>query len=679
MRFAAPHRPVRAPACTLLRVRGSRPVVFGTAGHIDHGKTTLVRALTGHDCDRLDEEKRRGITIVLGFAPFVLPDGREASFIDVPGHERFVRTMLAGAGGIDVALLVVSAEEGVMPQTREHLAILELLAVPRLVVALTRCDVVEPELRELAALDVADRLATTPWPDATIHAVSALTGEGIEALRAALVAAAAPVADPDADLRSGPHEAAFRLPIDRQFPKRGFGTVVTGTAWSGTVKVGQAVEIGPGSMQARVRGLQVHGRAVEEAHAGSRVAINLQGVEVGDLAAGSWVLAPGSGAPSSALDVEIRILADAPRPVESGDHLRVHHGTAEVLATVLLLPPRAAEGAPEALLPGDAARARLLLASPLLCRAGDRFVLRAESPVVTVGGGRVLDPCPPDLRRRQHEGHAAWLDVLADPASTLEARLGAVLGRHVGSALGRAQLRPYLEPGADLDAALDGCVTSGSAVRVAGEPPTWTSTLPVAAWVEPARVYLASFHEAHPLLPGALIGDLRSGLATRVVVPAFEALLPVLVAALGARLRSNRVALPTFDEAPSPVLRAQLDAAVSAIDLAGLGPPAWTDVVAHLGLPPDSLSYLVDRGEVVRIAEDYHLSRRQLSMLATKVVQFFDRGAATLSPAEFKGISGLSRRHAIPLLEHLDRGRLTSRQGDLRLLRDRLAFTHSSG
>src|SRR5205814_2000904 len=395
--------------------------VIGTAGHIDHGKTALVKALTGVDTDRWEEEKRRGITIDLGFAPLPLGDDVHASVVDVPGHEGFVRNMLAGATGIDVALLVVAADEGLMPQTEEHLAIVELLGVRRGIPVITKRDLAEPEWLDLVQSEVRERLqrSRVRWEPAI--AVSALTGAGLDELRSALQR----VAD---DLIERPAEDLFRLPIDRVFAVAGAGTVVTGTTWTGTVAVGDAVRLLPLEREVRVRSIEVHGQAADRAVPGRRTALALVGVEKSELARGDVAVTGGGWRASTMFDAAVELLSTARKPIGSRTRLRVHLGTAEVLARVVQV---------RSIGPGERGLARLVLETPLVARGGDRFVLRSFSPVTTIGGGVVLDPFPPQrtrLRRRRiaaDQTPAQRLDALVAEAGlagvatdTLAVRLG---------------------------------------------------------------------------------------------------------------------------------------------------------------------------------------------------------------------------------------------------------------
>ncbi|MBI4839975.1 MAG: selenocysteine-specific translation elongation factor, partial [candidate division NC10 bacterium] len=362
-----------------------RHLIIGTAGHIDHGKTTLVKALTGIDTDRLKEEKERGISIELGFAFLRLPDGVQAGIVDVPGHERFVKTMLAGVGGIDLVILVIAADEGVMPQTREHLHICALLQVKRGLVALTKSDLVEAEWLEMVRADIVETLKGTFLDGCPVVPCSATTGQGLPELLQAIQDQAA-AAEPKRT------EGTVRLPVDRVFTIKGFGTVITGTLWSGTLAVGDEVAILPADLRSRVRRLQVHGQTVERAVAGQRTAVNLPGLEVSQIERGDVLCLPGTLHSSETFDATLSLLPDAPRPLVNRARIRFHLGTSERLARVVLLDR-------EELQPGGQAYVHLRLETPSAALPADRYVIRSYSPAVTIGGGSILDPNPPRERR----------------------------------------------------------------------------------------------------------------------------------------------------------------------------------------------------------------------------------------------------------------------------------------
>jgi len=462
-----------------------RRFVAGTAGHIDHGKTALVKALTGVDTDRWEEEKRRGITIDIGFAPLPLGEGIQASVVDVPGHEGFVRNMLAGATGIDVALLVIAADEGIMPQTEEHLAIVELLGISRGIPVLTKRDTVEPEWLELVRADVVKRLATSRVRWDPPVATSALTGEGLDELRTALRRVAE-------DLTERPAQDLFRLPIDRVFAVAGAGTVVTGSTWSGSVAIGKSVRLLPLDREARVRSIEVHGQGAERAVPGRRTALALVGVSKEELERGDVAVTGEGWRATTVLDAAVELLPTARKPVGSRTRVRVHLGTAEVLARVVQT---------RAISPGESGLARLLLERPLVARGRDRFVLRSFSPVTTIGGGVVLDPFPPRrparLRQRRlavTQAPAERLQILAD-----EAGLSGVLA-------GDLPVRLGVLPG-DVDGVV---ATAGKALLTCG--PWLVARAAVTREVARVTELVQRHHKEHPLEPGMSLQALRAAL-----------------------------------------------------------------------------------------------------------------------------------------------------------------------
>ncbi|MEK7316650.1 MAG: selenocysteine-specific translation elongation factor, partial [Candidatus Eisenbacteria bacterium] len=508
-----------------------RPVVIGTAGHIDHGKTALVRRLTGIDTDRLKEERERGISIDLGFAHLALPSGRQVAIVDVPGHERFVKNMLAGATGVDIVLLVVAADEGVMPQTREHLAIVELLDVRRGVVALTKSDLVAPELAEAAREEVAALLAPGPLRDAPIVPVSSVTGEGIDALLAMLEAAVASLPERDA-------EGAVRLPVDRVFSIEGIGTVVTGTLWSGSVHPADALELLPAGHAVRVRQVEVHDHAVPKAVAGQRSAIAIHGVNRQDVSRGEWLVTPGRFLATSVLDARLRLLDTCERTLEDRTRVRVHLGASETLARIVLL-----EGIP--LEPGEVALAQLRLEEPVVAIPGDRLVIRAYSPSVTIAGAVVLDA---HATRRARLDDAALRRLHAFEHGTLAERVAllAAEGEGAGVRAADAALRLAVAPEAAMAAARE-----AKQLRLlrAGRYLTdeaWKGT------AERIAKAVARFAETHKLREGIGKGELKSLLARDVEGGVFDEALESLVAAKTLALRGDRVSLPDAGPVLSP-------------------------------------------------------------------------------------------------------------------------------
>ena len=605
-------------------------MIIGTAGHIDHGKTALVQALTGVDTDRLPEEKRRGITIELGFAPLELDGIGTVGIVDVPGHEAFVRTMLAGATGIDLALLVIAADEGPMPQTREHLSILSLLGVRGGVVALTKSDLVEPEWLALVEEDVRELLAPTPLRDAAIVAASALRGEGLGELRAALARAAATVPARAAD-------DLFRMPLDRAFTVRGTGTVVTGTVWSGTLRRDETVRLMPGARSARVRTLQRHGGTVEQIRPGERAAVALVGVEVGEIPRGSVIVGGSGWAPTTVLRAEVALLDTVASPLEPRTRVRFHLGTADIGARVVT--------GPGALLPGVRMPARLILEAPVVARAGDRFVLRTPSPAMTIGGGVVEDPLPPHRRAR-----GAGL-----PGSASE-HLGRLLTE--ASTLGLdADLLPVragISPGeaGELVAGMAGAV-----LRIG-------SRLYATAAAASVRLELIAavddHHRRHPLEWGAPLQAVRGRLSG-----AAELLDAVTAAALAAGeiiVDGGLVRRAGWVPSLTPGEEATRSHLIGAIQAAGLEPPSVGELQLTFGERTPALLRLVERtGAILPVEPDRYYDRGVLERLIGDVRTRMEPGRE-YGPGEMRELIGVSRKYLIPLLEYFDRSGVTIRR-----------------
>ena len=623
-----------------------RRFVIGTAGHIDHGKTALVKALTGVDTDRWEEEKRRGITIDLGFAPLPLGDDVQASVVDVPGHEGFVRNMLAGATGIDVALLVIAADEGIMPQTEEHLAIVELLGVRRGIPVITKRDLVDAEWLELVQGEVAARLAASRvrWERAV--AVSALTGEGLDELRGALGRVAA-------DLVERPAADLFRLPIDRVFAVAGAGTVVTGSTWSGGVAVGESVRLLPLGRDVRVRSIEVHGESAARAVPGRRTALALVGVDKSELARGDVaVTGPGWHA-TGMLDAAVELLRGAHKPLASRTRVRVHLGTAEVLARVVQT---------RAIGPGETGPARLVLETPLVARGGDRFVLRSFSPVTTIGGGVVLDPFPPQrtrLRRRR---------IVPDqtPAQRLEALV--------------------------VEAGLAGVATDTLAVRLGVAPRRVTNVIAevgdgllalgemlvasAAVTAEAARLaeVLRRHHKEHPLDPGMSLQALRATVGGGAASSPPPAAVVDAVLEQGVRGRKLEIVesvarLPGWRPAFDARASGARDQVARRVAEAKWQVPTVAELERELPNAPVRavLAHLAREGVVEQMDQERYAAAPALAEFrAVLEATLTELGSAT--PAELRDRLGLTRKYLIPLLEWADRRGVTRRAGDARVL-----------
>ena len=609
-------------------------MIIGTAGHIDHGKSTLVTALTGRPMDRLAEERRRGITIDLNFAPLELGAGRVAGIVDVPGHEDFVRTMVAGASGIDLALLVIAADEGIMPQTTEHLAVLEHLGVPVGIPVVTKADLVDPEWLELVLLEVAERLAGSSVAFAPPIAVSARTGQGVSELRERIGAQQAAVR-PSGDL--------FRLPVDRAFSVAGVGTVVTGTSWSGRVEVGDAVVLLPDGDEGRVRSVEMFGQASEHSEPGARTAVGIAGVARDAVRRGQVLVRAGDPwQPTSALDVELKLDPSAPRALAPRSRVRVHLGTAEVLARVH---PRSN------IAPGGRGLARLALEAPVAARGGDRLVIRSYSPVTTIGGGVVLDPIPPARR-------AAWPTALS--ASAPAERLHALLSRRPA---GVAHATLPLLLGKPPKAAAAVARELAGAREVGG---IWLLDDVVQSLGIKALEQVRRFHRAQPSERGMPLETLRHTLrAPETVV---EAALGDLTRAGRIRQRDGIVALAGF----APKVEggdAEVDRIVGILEQAALSPPSLAELEATTGrrdLGP-LLRLAAASGRVEAVERDRYYTRSALDRFAQTLA---DMGRdADIVPSALRERLGISRKYLIPLLEWADGKGLTVRVGDVRRLR----------
>lgn len=630
------------------------PGIVGTAGHVDHGKTTLVRALTGVDTDRLPEERQRGISIDLGFAELTLPSGRQAAIVDVPGHERFIRNMVAGASGIDLCLLVVAADEGVMPQTREHLDIALLLGVSRGVVALTKADVVEAAWLELAAEDVRALLRGTALADAPLLPVSAVSGQGLDELRRALDVGLAGV-------EAHQDRGFARLPVDRVFSVSGFGTVATGTLTSGHLALEDRVELLPAGEALRVRGLQVHGRPVAYARAGQRVAVNLGGGQRQGVARGDVLATPGSLHPQTLLAVRLHALG---QPLRHGQRLHLHLGTAEALCRLTLLEGDALEAHADT-------RALLRLERPVAAARGDRFIVRSYSPMATVAGGVVLDAGRRYRRHREEDLQALALAERGDPADLLLATLRGP--QPVGAA--EAARRTGL-PREEATAAL-GALRAEGRVRVVGDAPLY---LAAGAWHDlraRAQGALADYHRQHPLRVGMPREELRHAVLPGLDARSMAAVVTEWTAERAVRVDGERVARPDFTPELPAGLAAVADRLVTALEAAGLTPPPIGEALAAAGFaadmdqaeegPAEFLAHLVEAGRLVRVAAGLYFGAGAVAGAAERVRALLrQRGQATV--AELRDVLGVTRKHAVPLAEYLDGIHVTRRVGDIRQL-----------
>ncbi len=646
-----------------------RSVVVGTAGHIDHGKSTLVRALTGIDPDRLQEEKARGITIDLGFAHAEFGDVRVA-FVDVPGHERFIKNMLAGATGIDAVALVIAADESVMPQTREHFDICRLLGVRHGLVVLTKADLVDEDTLELATLEVRELVHGSFLEGRPVIPVSAADGRGLDQLRGALVSLAA-------DLPMRPGAGILRLPIDRAFSVKGFGTVVTGTLVAGRVRVDDDLVLVPGERRVKVRGLQAHGETLAMADAGRRLAVNLAGVDLDEVRRGDTLTRPGALPESRVSDAVLQVLEGA-APLCHGARVRVHAGTAELLGRVAVSglsgqPDNAGDTAPVAqgdIPAGARAHVRLRLEAPIVATRGDRFIVRAYSPPVTVAGGVVLDPAPARSAIRTAAGRArfAAIDLRGAPGET-ERFLAQVVSERGGLGVGLDELsRRAGHTDSELAPAVERLVQAGTVRRVG-------HLLASAAALEALSAKLVeavdAYHRQQPLSEGLPREEARTRLFARADATVFDHVVSTLTAA-GRLAGRERLSLPSRRPALSAEDEGALARVAEAFDRAGLSPPEAPALAASLGVPAETVARVITvllRQRVLAKVDSIIFHASALDRLKAEIREFKGTAAgARLEVATVKDRYGITRKFAIPLLEYLDRERVTRRVGDARVV-----------
>ena len=614
-------------------------MIVGTAGHIDHGKTSLVRALTGVDTDRLPEEKKRGITIELGFAPLRFADGSEAGVVDVPGHEAFVRTMLAGASGVDVALLVIAADEGVMPQTREHLAILDLLDVRSGVVALTKRDLVDEDWLALVSEDVRELLKGGLLAEAPVIPVSGTQGTGLDELKSALRDALGRVSPrADGDL--------FRMPIDRAFTVKGTGTVVTGTIWSGTIARDQSVRVFPGGRSARLRGIQRHGHASEQAGAGERCALALASVDVQEVHRGGVLVEGDAWRETRRLIADVTLLRDVSTAIGPRTRVRLHIGTADVSARIVVRGGK--------LQPGQSAAARVVLDEPIVARGRDRFVLRQASPAVTIGGGVIVDPMPTHPRAKP------WSASGLDMAATVR-RMVADAGT-AGVAVADLPVRVGIAPG-DVDG-----IINDLRADVARCGNVLVSNAALSELHARLLSLLNEFHVASPMEPGAALEAIRSRLGSG---PAVDRVIAAANARSEVMLDHGIMRLASWSPTLSDAQGATLEQLRGVLRSAGREPPDVDELIAAHGESIPGLLRMLEReGAAVRVDQGRYYDASVLEDVIATLKEGMESGRE-YSPAQLRELLGVSRKFLIPLLEYCDRRRITARVGGGRVLAGR--------
>jgi selenocysteine-specific elongation factor len=624
-----------------MRKAAMKNIIAGTAGHIDHGKTSLVRALTGIDTDRLAEEKRRGITIDLGFAHLQVSPSLRIGFVDVPGHERFVKNMLAGASGIDLVLFVVAADESIKPQTREHFDICRLLQISSGVIALTKTDVADPDIAELTRMEVEEMVTGSFLANAPIINVSAITGKGLPELRKALNEAALAVTQKNA-------EGYLRLPIDRVFSMKGFGTVVTGTLISGSVAAEDQVELHPQRRLLRVRGVQVHNASGVRATAGQRTALNLADIEPGELARGIVLAEPGLFESARSFDCLLQLLSGV-KPLRHGAPVHFHAGTAEIEAEVRLFNSR------KLVLPGEEEFVRILLREPTLLLPGDRFIIRQASPVVTIGGGAVVE-----VNGRKYRGGelaSKRLGVVAQRNAELTIALYA---RESPNGISVQELIQRT----GFQAALVERSRSQSELVVLDEGRWIFDRSLIEKLGRGLLDAVRKFHTSHPLQPGISRAELKAAVAPAITSAGFDAALVRATALLEEsgviRLRTHKVVMQEEESEASRRME-------EAFSQAGLSVPSTADVLGASGLEPSRarnvLQLLLREKRLVKISEDLVFHASAIHYLKETLIS---RKGSLVGIPEFKTLFGLSRKYAIPLLEFLDRERITRREGEAR-------------
>lgn len=635
-----------------------KQIILGTAGHIDHGKTSLIKAVTGTNTDRLKEEQKRGITIELGFASLDLPGGQHLGIVDVPGHEKFVKNMVAGATGIDIVAMVIAADEGVMPQTREHMEICTLLGIRHGLVVLTKIDMVDEEWLELVTEDIREFTMGTFLEEAPVVAVSSATGEGISRF----------VEQLDALCKTVPEHSGtglFRLPVDRVFSMKGFGTVITGSLISGRIGVGESIMIYPGTTVSKVRGIQVHNQGREFAEAGMRTAINFQGLEKTAINRGDILARENTLVPSYMVDLEMHFLSSNKKPIKNRTQVRFHTGTSEIMGNLILLDR-------EELAAGDTCVAQIRLDEPVSLVRDDRFVVRSYSPVRTIGGGKVINPIPVK-HKRFHQDVVDALKSLAeaDPEGIIDhqARMAGPAGVTFADLLLMTNL-----PAKALDATIASMLNSQAIVLVDKESRRYVHQETFDDLKRLCRTVLEAYHRENPLKTGISKEELKSKFPHDADGKLFTLVLNREIKDNGIVLEDDRVRLSNHEvslQVDQQELKQQI---LDVYRQSGLTPPYFREIVKQLEVEPKPakgvLELLVGEGALVKVKEDLYYDRPTLENLKRKLVDHII-AKGEISTPEFKDMTGASRKYVIPLIEHFDATNVTIRVGDIRKLRKR--------
>jgi selenocysteine-specific elongation factor len=632
-------------------------IVLGTAGHIDHGKTSLIKTLTGVDTDRLKEEKLRGITIELGFAPLTLPSGERIGIVDVPGHERFIKNMVAGVGGIDIVLFTIAADEGIMPQTREHFEICSLLRIKNGLIAITKTDLVDEEWLEMVKGDIEEFVKGTFLEGSPIIPVSSVTGEGIPLLLAELDNLSNKVQEKSS-------EGPLRVPIDRVFTMKGFGTVVTGTLYSGSLSVGQTVEILPSGIETKVRGVQVHNEGVENATAGLRTALNLHGIDKFSIKRGEVITSPGTIATTSLIDVYLEHLSSAPKPLKNRTKVKFHTGTSEIVANVIFFDT-------DKLPPGEAAFARLKLETPAITMHKDRFIIRSYSPVYTIGGGEVLDSYPAKLKKFSKE-------ILADLEVFQDGNKKDIIKTHVynsgfkGLSVRDLQMRIDISPSM-LSTLLEGLMTNRELIQFDKDTVKVVHQGVYDNLKEMMIEQIKEYHIAYPMKEGISKEELKTKLPKNVNAKLFNKAIVELTKNDKITGVKDKFRLSDYSISLKGSQKEIQEKIVDIYAKEKLSPPTYKELVDRLAANASEvkavLDMLVEKGTLVKIKEEFYFDSDAVAKLKEELVAFL-RENKEVAISQFKDITKSSRKYSTPLIEYFDKIRVTIRVGDKRILRE---------
>jgi len=635
-----------------------KQIILGTAGHIDHGKTTLIKTLTGVDLDRLKEEKERGITIQLGFTSLSLPSGQRLGIVDVPGHEKFVRNMVAGVGGIDMVLFTIAADEGIMPQTREHLDICQLLKIKRGIIAVTKIDLVDEEWLQLVEDEIKEFTKGSFLENAPIIPLSSVTAQGVSSLLTALDSIAQ-------EFEARTSEGIFRLPIDRIFTMKGFGTVVTGTLISGTISIGERVEILPEKKEAKIRGIQVYNRQVGKASAGLRTAINLQGVDKDSLERGSVLAPPKTLEPTLRIDVKLEHVSNSPKPLKNRSRIRFHSGTSEILAQLILLDQ-------EELPPGGSSLAQLKLKKPAVVLPRDRFVIRSYSPIFTIGGGEVLNAHPRKYKRLASETIA---QLNAIQGGTEKENIHLFVSDSGWAGLDLFQLVPRIgkEP-SQLSLLLNELIKENRLILIDKETQKVIASRKYEELKSLLLEQMRDYHKKFPLKKGMLKEELKSKLPQLIDPRLFNYLLTDLLNSSLITIEKEKLWLHQH----KPLLKdsqEELKDTIEKIYLkSNLTPPSFKELVGQLSSDEREtksiLDLLTSEGTVIKVKENLWFHREALETLRKNLIEFL-KDHCEITTSQFKDLTQASRKYTIPLMEYCDQSKITIRVGEKRILREK--------